>query len=210
MMTRKAIVIAAVVLLLSAGALADSVGDPGGIIRRGNNYSEGSYAIIGPGLTLTFNDQVVTSFNPFTAGFCSAVEGGQQCNFENQSGEVIFNVNQLFAATPAQFEANGGMSCQNDINPEAGCGTDPGNVLFFPGLGIPSVTEGSSVLGASTNTDPDFNILYFGFPSTNNFALANISSTAFNVPEPSSLVLLFAGLIGLGIGRRRFRLAKVS
>ena len=194
----KGIVLAAVVLLFSAYALADSVADPGGIIRSGADYQ--NYAIIGPGMTLTFNNQVVTSFNPFTAGFCMAAEGGQQCNFENQSGEIINNVSQLFAASPADFEAAGGMSCQNDINPEAGCGTDPGNALFFPGLGIPFTTD-ASAFAAFANTDPDFNILYFGFENDQN--LATIASTAFNVPEPSSLAMLFTGLFGLSLGWRR-------
>jgi len=201
MMRRNGIVIAAVILLLSASALAGTIADPGGIIRSGADYD--NYAIIGPGLTLTFNGNPVGSFNPFTAGFCMADPGGggQQCNFENQSGQIINNVSQLFAATPAQFEAAGGMTCQNEINPEAGCGTDPGNALFFPGLGIPFVIEtpASVVAFSNTNTDPDFNILYFGF--TDN-GLADIANSRF-VSEPASMGLMLSGLFGIGLSLRR-------
>jgi hypothetical protein len=87
MKCRNGLMIAPLVLLLSASALASSLADPGGIIRSGSDYS--NYAIIEPGLTLVFGDQTITSFNIFTAGFCMPEDGGVQCNFENQSGETI-------------------------------------------------------------------------------------------------------------------------
>jgi hypothetical protein len=92
------------------------------------------------------------------------------------------------------------MTCVNEINPEAGCGTDPGNALFFPGLGIPSAVLESSVLGADfINTDPDFNILYLGFTEE----LGSVARTSFSVPEPASLGLMFSGLFGLGLAWKR-------
>src|SRR5690348_3259727 len=84
MKRRNGLTLAAVVLLFSACSMASTI-DPGGIIRRGSDYPH--YAIIEPGLVLTFNGDPVTSFDPFHVLFCSPVEGGQQCNFENQSGE---------------------------------------------------------------------------------------------------------------------------
>lgn len=189
---------AAIILFLSASALASSVGDPGGIIRSGSNYDE--EAIIGPGLTLTFDNNPVTSFNPFDAGFCYWVEGGQQCNFENRSGLTILSVNQIFAAAPSSFTGPNTLSCVNEINPEGGCDA-VGNTLGFDGLGIPSANANKD-LG---DGDPDFNILYFGFDD--NHPLAEIASTSF-VPEPASLWLLLGGALGLGLEWKRRRLAR--
>lgn len=192
MKRRNLLTIATVILFLSASALASSVGDPGGIIRTGSNYDE--EAIIGPGLTLTFDNNPVTSFNPFDVRFCYWVEGGQQCNFENRSGLTILSVNQIFAAPPSSFTGPNTLSCVNEINPEGGCDAT-GNALGFDGLGIPSTS--SKDLG---DGDPDFNILYFGFD--NNHPLAEIASTSF-VPEPASLSLLLGGALGLGLEWKR-------
>src|SRR5579862_4528833 len=99
-MKRWNVIVAAIVLSVSATALASSIGDPGGIIRRGSDYSAAAY--INSDLVLTFNNEVVTSFNPFTAGFCFEMLGtestpaGRQCNFENQSEQVIGSMNQVF------------------------------------------------------------------------------------------------------------------
>ena len=205
MKRRNGLTLAAIVILCSASALAGSIADPGGIIRSGSEYD--NYAIIKPDLTLSFNDQTITSFNIFDVGFCSFSEedGGQQCNFENRSGKTINIINQIFASSVQDFNTAGGLSCQNQINPEAGCGTDPGNALFFPGLGIPSAFLESSVLGvAFINTDPDFNILYLEFTPD----LGNVASVTFSVPEPASLGLMFSGLFGLGLAWKRQARAK--
>ena len=193
----KALTIMAILVLWSAYSLASSIGDPGGIIRRGFDYD--TEAIINEDLQLTFGNEVVTSFNPFDAGFCHAeaatesTPAGQECDFENQSGQIINNVSQIFSST---FTGENSLTCQNQI--QGGCDTGP-NSMGFDGLGIPSAEEYYSLLSLDGNGDPDFNILYFGFTPDN----ANILSTSFNVPEPASLSLLLTGLLGLGLGARR-------
>jgi PEP-CTERM motif-containing protein len=200
---RNGLTLAAVVLFFTACSLASTIADPGGIIRSGSDYP--NYAIIEPDFTLVFGDQTITSFNIFTAGFCMTEGDGVQCNFENQSGEPINVVSQIFSSSVQDFNNAGGMTCQNDINPEAGCGTDPGNALFFPGLGIPTAILESSILRLdSINTDPDFNILYLGFT----LSLGNVAGTTFSVPEPASLGLMFSGLVGLGLAWKRRARAK--
>src|SRR6185437_11958884 len=123
------VIVAAIVLSVSATALASSIGDPGGIIRSGSDYV--GVAIIGPDLTLP-------AFNPFTAAFCmpETDPAGQQCNFENQSGQVIGSMNQVFSST---FTGENSLSCINEINP-GHCDVGP-NTLGFDGLGIPFTTD---------------------------------------------------------------------
>lgn len=197
MKRRNGLTLAVVVLLFSACSLASTI-DPGGIIRSGDGYT--GYAIIEPGLFLTFDGEPVTSFDPFHAGFCFATDGGQECDFENQSGQTISALSQIFVHPPSDFTGANALSCVNEISPE-NCNTGSGNELNFFGLGIPStVGEGySTILLDSTNTDPDFNILYFGF--TDN-GLADIAGTSF-IPEPASLGLMLSGLFGLALVWKR-------
>ena len=197
MKCRNGLTLAAIVLLFSACSLAGTI-DPGGIIRKGDGYT--GYAIVEPGLFLTFEGEPVTSFDPFHAGFCFTTVGGQECDFENQSGQTISALSQIFVHPPSDFTGVNALSCFNEISPE-NCNIGAGNGLNFFGLGIPStvVEEYSTILLDSTNTDPDFNILYFGF--TDN-GLADVARTTF-IPEPGSLGLMLSGLFGLGLAWRR-------
>ena len=199
MNSRNGLTLAAVIVVLfSATALASSIADPGGIIRKGYDYADPGVAIVEPGLILTFDGEPVTSFDPFHAGFCSGVEGGQQCNFENQSGEIINSLSQIFSSPPSSFTGANKLSCGNEISPD-NCNTG-GNSLNFFALGIPSSTGGDSAsLFAVVNTDPEFNILYFGF--TDN-GLADIAKSRF-VPEPVSMGLMLSGLFGIGLTLKR-------
>ena len=140
----------------------------------------------------------VTSFDPFHAGFCTTTDGEPQCNFENQSGEIINSLSQIFSNPPSSFTGPNTLSCGNEISPDS-CNTGPHSLYFFA-LGIP-FTEGgdSTTLFGPVNTDPDFNILYFGF--TDN-GLADIANSRF-VPEPASMGLMLSGLFGIGLALRR-------
>jgi len=126
------------------------------------------------------------------------VESGQQCNFENQSGEIINSLSQIFSHPPSDFTGVNALSCGNEISPDS-CNTGPHSLNFFA-LGIPSTEGGdSTTLFGPVNTDPDFNILYFGF--TDN-GLADIANSRF-VPEPASMGLMLSGLFGIGLALRR-------
>lgn len=201
---------ATIVLSLSASALASSIGDPGGIIRSGINYDE--FAIIGENFSITFNGEPLAfPFNPFnfTDSFCPVMDAtlgdgtvsGPDCQFLNESGQTINSVIQFFSASPGAFTADdiGGLSCFNQVT-DGGCSTGPGNALLFFMLGIPSAEEYSSILGFdAVNTDPEFNIVYFGFDDHTDLA----SIRSMSIPEPASIGLMLAGLLGLGLARRR-------
>jgi hypothetical protein len=205
----KRLMIIAAVLVLSTSALADSILDPGGIIRRGS-YTEP--AIIGPGPTITFNGASVSSFNPFTAGFCDqdgegsvpGMEGSQSgpaCLYENHSGQTIDSFELQFSASAADFIAAGGLFCFNEISggesETFNCATPGGNALLFSALGIPT----------DPPSDPfAFNVFFFGF--NENHDLANIASSSVNgalvpVPEPASISLLLTGLSAMGLRLKR-------
>ncbi len=208
------LMLAAVVLLFSACALASSLGDPGGIIRRGIEYP--NFAIIHPDFSITFGDTVLNNgFNPFdfTGTFCPNGDGvfgdtavsGPDCQFLNDSGKTINNVSQFFAASG---EALSPFFCDNQI-PGGSCSTGPNeNALLFSGVGVPPAELYALILGDTTlNTDPEFNILYFGFDPKNP-GLAQINSMSVSVPEPASLGLMFSGLFGLGLAWKRKARAK--
>ncbi len=208
---RSSRVAIAAVLLLSTFAVADTIGDPGGIIRNGWLYDQ--EAIIGPGFAVTFNGINVSSFNPYDpslTGFCKMVTFGEglvpDCRYENQSGQTITSFAQQFSATAAAFDAAGGISCINQITPGA-CTTPGGNALFFTGLNIPTASaEYTSVLSAlyggySTINSPDFNVVYFGFGD--NHQLADIAFTSSTIPEPGSLFLVLSALGAMGIQLKR-------
>ena len=207
MKCRKGLTIAALALLLSASALASAIPDPGGIIRRGDNYDK--FAIIGEGFSISFNGEPLAfPFNPFdfTSTFCpeNSVTIGDQtftgpdCQFLNESGQTIDSVTQIFSADAGAFEEAGGLSCFNDITGVV-CPTPGGNSLLFFGLGIPSAEEyPSGGYGTEGEVSPFFNIINFGFDNPD---LAQISSLV--IPEPASLGLMLSGLFGLGLAWRR-------
>lgn len=207
MKRRNGLTLAAIVILCSASALAGSVADPGGIIRRGIGYE--NVAIIHPDFSITFGETVLNNgFNPFafTDTFCPNEDGtfqgnpvsGPDCQFLNDSGQTINNVSQFFEAKVADLAP---FFCDNQIS--GGCSTGNGNALLFGGLGIPPLEEYASILG-DTNTDPAFNILLFGL----NHDLGQIGSMSVSVPEPASVGLMFSGLFGLGLAWKRKARAK--
>ncbi|HKW66023.1 MAG TPA: PEP-CTERM sorting domain-containing protein [Terriglobales bacterium] len=212
MKRRNGLTLAAAVLLLSASALASSIADPGGIIRKGDNYDK--FAIIGEGFSISFDGEPLPfPFNPFsfTDTFCpvnSVIIGdqtftGPDCQFLNESGQTIDSVTQIFSADAAAFEGAGGISCFNDITGVV-CPTPNGNSLLFSGLGIPSAREYSDGGYGTEGGDPFFNIINFGFD--NNHSLAQIAG--ITIPEPASLGLMLSGLFGLGLAWKRRDRAK--
>ena len=207
------VIVAAIVLSVSATALASSIGDPGGIIRSGIEYQ--NYAVIHEDFSITFGEMLLNNgFNPFdfTSSFCPLDEGtfqdttvsGPDCQFLNDSGRTISNVSLFFAASG---EALSPFFCDNQITGEP-CSTGPnGNALLFTGLGIPPAEEYASILfDAPLNTDPEFNILIFGLTHD----LGQIDSMSVSVPEPASLGLMLSGLFGLGLAWKRKARAKTQ
>jgi hypothetical protein len=214
MKRRNGVVIAALVLLLSASALASSIGDPGGIIRRGGGYTH--FVVIEPDFSLKIDGVTPLKFpfNPFafTSSFCPVVENvpfddttvsGPDCRFLNETGQTINSVTQFFTADAGAFEEAGGLTCFNDITGTT-CPTPNGNSLFFFGLGIPSAGEYSSVILGADDVSPFFNIVNFGYDG--NTDLAQIGSLA--IPEPASMGLMLSGLLGLGLVWKRKARAK--
>ncbi len=199
-------IIVAVILLSSTFAAADSITDPGPILRPGVVYEHGT-AIINSDGTITFNGANVSSFNPFTAGFCEIIatedpnvgeQTGPDCFYENQSGQTIDSFGLQFSASAAAImEAFGvGLSCFNEVS-SGGCTiSEAGNGVSFLALGIPTVDPGS----------PDFNAFFFGFnthPNLANIGFTSVNGTAVPAPEPASIVLLFTGLSAMGLRLKR-------
>jgi len=199
-------IIVAVILLSSTFAAADSMTDPGPILRPGVVYEHGTATINADG-TITFNGANVSSFNPFTAGFCEIIttedpnvgeQSGPDCFYENQSGQIIdFFGLQFSASAAAIMEAFGeGLSCFNEVS-SGGCTiSEAGNGVSFNFLGIPPVDPGS----------PDFNAFFFGFnthPDLANIAFTSVNGTPVPAPEPASVILLFTGLSAMGLWLKR-------
>jgi hypothetical protein len=201
---RNGLTLAAVIVLFSATALASSIGDPGGIIRKGINYT--NFAVIHPDFTITFGETVLNNgFNPFdfnsTNSFCPTGTGtfddttvsGPDCRFINESDHTVNNVSQFFVATGSQLAP---FMCVNQISGTCSKGPN-GNALLFTGLGIPSEEYGAVTL--ADTTDPAFNILYFGFSNPGLAQIKHMSAT----PEPGSMELMLSGLFGIGVAMRR-------
>jgi hypothetical protein len=199
-------IIVAVILLSSTFAPADSITDPGPILRPGEVYEHGT-AIINPDGTITFNGANVSSYNPFTAGFCEpettedpnvGEQTGPACFYENQSGQIIDIFGLQFSASAAAINTafGEGLSCFNEVS-SGGCTiSDAGNGVSFNFLGIPSVDPGS----------PDFNAFFFGFnnhPNLASIAFTSVNGTPVPIPEPASVILFFTGLSAMGLQLKR-------
>jgi hypothetical protein len=199
-------IIVAVMLFSSTFAAATPIGDPGPIVRPGEVYEHGT-AIINPDGTITFNGANVSSYNPFTAGFCEiettedpnvGEQTGPACFYENQSGQTIDIFGLQFSASAAAIMAafGEGLSCFNEIS--GGCTiSEAGNGVSFFGLGIPSADPPGS---------PDFNAFYFGFnthPDLANIGFTSVNGTPVPAPEPASVILLFTGLSAMGLQLKR-------
>ncbi len=125
--------------------------------------------------------------------------------FVNDTVEIVFD--QLFGSSLLAFEIDvatyiDGLSLQvfdifgtsifnSDVSPTRGAMVDPGIYETF------SVDSSNGISG--------FTMIANGRQIEGNTGIDNVSVTTVNVPEPSTIMLLVTGVLGLAFARRRRR-----
>jgi len=176
--------------------------------------------------TITFDTQPTGTFSSFTeAGFTvTAIPGNpgdtstiQNVGGTNQNVLVDGNPNDVFGTLTEITQTGGGLfslvslDVGNLDNPGSPIPVSPGSGFRIEVSGVPGGDDvygpGSSTFVTESPTDlTNLSALFVNlvsFSGGQTFAVDNIVLTS--VPEPASMALLCAGLLGFGlIGRRKF------
>jgi len=171
------------------------------------------------GFSLTTGDTATLSFasalHPGAPGFSAelAIGDGFSCGLaggclSNQSSTLTVNGTQITTNAGSNDDSADGVSAANGNLITVGGFDDPFSPLL-PSYAadhekynlIPQIVDGSTSITVSTlNPSNDDNIFL------EVFKVSGTATVSTGVPEPNSMLLLGAGLIGLaGLGRRKFR-----
>ena len=171
------------VLVMMGASLAMADGDPN--LKLAGAPHDG-YVVSGNSWDFTTS---TGSGNPCTVG----VTNDANCVFTNGSGLTWSSL--IFTITGND---NSPVTCSVSFKGFSTCGSnDAGNAITYSGgLGI----------SAGEFPGDDFQVVLKGWSPGTNFSVTAIASST---PEPSSLLMLGSGLLGIG-GMLRRRFAKVS